>query len=262
VTDGSSAGRLQRVACDWQSQLLAAHNPARTLRFSEAGGVMSSEPSAKTTQIWTNPDSEDDEPSLVRLTSEALCLAKVPADDLEKTAATLASGGELTCQCIPLTAMTRLQGEEDDNELTVTYKQGESNTESVTIPLADRHKRDELLNALTDALGPGWQRKRHRTSRLRAVLWALGALAVVTFLTWIMYGEAQQIAAGRHLEAHALNRRARGAQVVMHWIEGLIGAAGVLILGGLLACGCLAWLCWTLASPPVSITVGPTSASD
>ena len=125
---------------------------------------------------------------------------------------------------------------------TVACKQGESNTESATITLADSHKRDELLNALTNALGPGWQRDRQRASRLRTALWPLGTLAVVSVLTWTMYGEAQLIATGRHMDVHAHSRRQRALLGIMHWVEGLIGATGVLILGGLLACVCLAWL--------------------
>jgi hypothetical protein len=234
----------------------------RNLTISKKGSVMESESIAPTNQVWTNPVSEEDEPSLVRLTSDALCLAVVPAEDLEKTATTLASGGAVTSRNIPLTAITQLQGDEGDIELTVTYKQGLSKTESVTIRLAKSIKRDELLNALTNSLGPGWQRDRNRTSRLRAVLWPLGALALVSFVPWFMYDEAQLIAAGRHLEAHALNRRARGMQIVMHWIEGLIGATGVLILGGLLACGCLVWFCTALGSPPVRITLRPKRSSE
>jgi hypothetical protein len=141
-----------------------------------------------------------------------------------------------------------------DKDLILTYTQGEHQRDSVTITLADATQRDELLRVLTKQLGPGWKRRRKRSSPLSSVLWPLGTAAFVCLLTWIMYGEAQQIAAGKQLKAVGFGRR-RLFSMMLHWIEGLIGSTGVLILGGILVAGCLLWLAAAIALPSTRITV-------
>jgi hypothetical protein len=211
-------------------------------------------------RVWTNPDSEEDKPSLVCLKPDGLCLAVVPADDLEKTAAALAAGGSVVAQNIPLTAIAQLQGEESDCDLSIMFKKGEGKTDSVTVTLADCAKRDELLAALRDRLGPTWVCERQPVSRLSASLWPLGVTAFVTLVSWFMYTEAQAIAAGRHLKPTGHDAKSKLASEVMHWVEGLIGATGVLILGGVLAGLAILWLVYAVARPRIRVTVRPGMA--
>jgi hypothetical protein len=214
----------------------------------------------KPNRVWTNPDGEKDKPSLVCLKPEVLCLAIVPADDLEKTAAALADGSDVVAQNIPLARIAQLQGDEGDRDLSITYKQGEGKTDSVTITLADRAKRDELLDALRHRLGPTWTCDRQRVGRLSASWWPLGVTAGIAFVTWIMYAEAQQIAAGKQLKPVGGRAKTKLISQVMHWVEGLIGATGVLILGGVLASLGIVWLVYAVARPPVRVTVRPDKA--
>jgi hypothetical protein len=85
---------------------------------------MSSDAIDKPIRVWTNPDSGKDTASLVCLKPAALCLAVVPATELEKTAAALADRGELgvVAQNIRLAMITQLDGDEDGSDLSVTYR--------------------------------------------------------------------------------------------------------------------------------------------
>jgi hypothetical protein len=219
---------------------------------------MSSGTLDKPLQVWTNPKSAKDKPSLVCLKPDSLWLAVVPTADLDKTAAALKNGGEVVAQHIPLARITQLQGDEGDSEVTVTYKQGESQTGEVTITFADRSTCDQFRNALANRLGSGWQWERRQIGRLSLSLWPLVTTAVVAVVTGFMYFEAHRIAAGEHLKSpFGDNARLKLVSLVMHWVEGLIGTTGVLILGGLLLTLCIVWWVYEVAHPPVRITVRP-----
>jgi hypothetical protein len=72
-----------------------------------------------------------------------------------------------------------------------------------------------------------------------------------------MYAEAQEIAAGKRLKPVGTRAKTKLLSQVMHWVEGLIGATGVLILGGVLASLCLVWLVYAVARPPIRVTAHP-----
>ena len=96
--------------------------------------------------IWTNPSPEDEEPSLVRLTADELCLATIPGEDLEKTVANLEAGGHVASQNIPLGKVSGVEGylESDSADatvaVTVTYKVSDSQTETAEFHLVDLGK--------------------------------------------------------------------------------------------------------------------------
>jgi hypothetical protein len=216
---------------------------------------MSPDSVRKPDRVWTNPDSGKDKPSLICLKRELLCLAIVPSHDLKKTAAALAAGGEVVAQNIPLDAIDQLRGEERDNTLSITYKQGESKTDSVTVTLVDSSQRDELLDALRVRLGPNWACERKQASRLSASLWPLGVTAGVALYTCVIYFEAQDIAAGKHLPPITGRAKTKLFRGVMRWAEGLIGTTGLLILGGVLVTLCILWLVYAVSHPPPQVTV-------
>jgi hypothetical protein len=210
-----------------------------------------------TARVWTNPnaDTDEDEPSLVRLTADALCLAVVPAADLDKTVAALNAGEPVAAKTIPLATIERLHGDEDESELVVSFKQGVIKTEEVTVTLADAGQRNELMAALADRLGPEWQLSSRRTSRFKASLWPIGCLVVAAALIWIMYMEAVVIAGGGHVEAGHGRARSRLFRIVTGWLAGLLGPTGVIILGVVLAVLCVIWLGYAVAKPPTRVTV-------
>jgi hypothetical protein len=218
---------------------------------------MTSQPFNKPNRVWTNPDSKKDESSLVYLKPDMLCLAVIPSGDLEKAAATVESGGEIASQTIPLSAVTKVQGTEAESDLTVTYKQGESEAEPATIALADTAQRDEFLAVLQERLGSGWIEQRQQESRFKAALWPGGILIGLALLTWIMHYEALEIAAGKQLKPLGRRSRARFVSAIMHWLEGLLGATGILILGAVLGLLALLWLAYAVANPTVRITLQP-----
>jgi hypothetical protein len=222
---------------------------------------MSSDPIELGIRVWTNPGSEKDKPSLVYLKPDALCLAVVPAADLEKTAAALLGGGAVVAQIIPLRTITQLEGDEGDNLLNVAFKQGEGKSDSVDISLVDGSQRDEVLDALRVCLGSDWECERRREGRLSASGLPLFVTAVAAVLTWEMYDEAQRITAGEHLKVVGGNARTKIFSFVMHWVEGHVGVTGVLILGGLLVTLGLWWLVYAVTHPSIRITVRPRGTS-
>jgi hypothetical protein len=208
-------------------------------------------------RVWTNPDADTDldEPTLVRLTADALCLAVVPAADLDKTVAALNAGEPVAAKTIPLATIERLHGDEDESELVVSFKQGVIKTEEVTITLADANQRNELMAALADRLGPDWKLSSRRNSRFKASLWPIGCLAIAGLLTWLMYDDAVIIAAGGHVNPGHGRAKSRLVRMVTTWLAGLLGPTGVIILGVALAVLCVIWLGYAVAKPPTRVTV-------
>jgi hypothetical protein len=215
---------------------------------------MSTDLTSRAQLIWTNPAAVEEQPTLIHLTTDALLLAVIPRKDLDAATDTLRKGGSVAGRSIPLSAVTRLDGVEEESDLDVTHKQGESKTEKVTVTLPDHTQRDELLTALGAALGPEWLEERRPKNRFVAALWPVGVLVGVVLLTLWMYEAAQALAAGRQLQLPR-HGKARLMLQIMHWIEGMIGATGVLILGGILGVLCFWWLFAAVANPPVQIRV-------
>jgi hypothetical protein len=187
--------------------------------------------------------------------ADALFLAVIAKEDLDKTIDTLNKGGSVAGRTIPLGTVVSLQGEEEDSALEVTYQHGDSKTKSETLTLAEASQRDELLGALTEALGPGWTEERRQKSRFLAILWPLGLLVGVALIGWLLYKDAQWIADGWQPQAGVKGGKAKAAVMAFHWLAGLLGPRGALIVAGILVGVCLLWLCAALASPPVQIAV-------
>jgi hypothetical protein len=208
------------------------------------------------TLVWTNPDGEEETPSLVYLRPGIVGLATLFDDDLEKAVAELLDGKDIAAQTIPLTKITCLSAEEGEAELSLFYQQTDTNTIQLEVSFADNAQRDEFINKLRDRLGPAWTSVRQQGSRFWACLVPLGALIFMAVITWFMYGEAEDIAAGKHLKERG-SGKAKLFSMVMHWVEGLIGSTGVLIVNGLIAVLFLIYLVSVLKSPPIYNVVLP-----
>jgi hypothetical protein len=211
--------------------------------------------SAKT--IWTNPTPEEDEPSLVRLTADALCLACIPAEDLEKAVADLEAGSQVVSQNIPLGKITTIEGHIDNSEtvsLTVTYKVSDSQTETAEFQLPQRKDWDEFSEQLLQRFGPGWERKEERESRWSSAFWPGLVTVIAGLVSGWMYHEASLIAQGRKLSEHG-SGRTKVLFGLMHLIEGWIGPTGVLILGGIVVLLGLLWIWYSIASPGVNVVL-------
>jgi hypothetical protein len=110
--------------------------------------------------------------------------------------------------------------------------------------------------------GEGWSQKAKPDTRpgrpearagkllspLSAALGPLVVTVVVTFLTWVSYEEAQEIAEGKQPRVLGSKASTQLVSMLMHWVEAQIGPGGVLVLGGVLAVGCLMWLVYAVAN--------------
>jgi hypothetical protein len=184
--------------------------------------------------VWTNPDAEAGSQSLVCLKPDVLCLAVVPAAELEHVAAAAASGGAVVAQMIPLANILQLEGNDGSCDLSIQFKQGEDSTDAASLTLADCAKRDELVEAIRERLGTNWERRGQRSGRLAAAVLPASLTAIMCIFTWAIHNEAQRIAEGEHLKAVGRKATSKLLSEALHWIEGVIGATGVLIVGGLL----------------------------
>jgi hypothetical protein len=211
--------------------------------------------------IWTNPDAEKDQPTLVRLTPAALVLATIPPDDLEHVIAELTEGGDVPGQVIPFSSLSRVGGDEDSRELTVTFWIGPSKTESRPIAFADKAQRDEFLDTLVGALGPDWRRLQKPMSRGKAGFWTLGPTLLVALATWGLHAEAARIAQGNPPVNWGPKGKLKLLATVAHWVEQQLGPTGVLIVGGILVGVGLILFALVMASPPMTLVVEPVEPS-
>jgi hypothetical protein len=206
-------------------------------------------------QVWTNPETPEGKPCLYRLTPEALELVVAPKGELESAALIREPQREYAAQKIPLAIILQLEGEEGGDDLTVTYKLAEDKKLSVTINLVDGAQRDEFLDALMARLGPFWIRETRSVGRWKGILWPLGIAGLIGFFTWIMYQEAQRMAAGEQLKVG--RGRQKIIREVMHWVEGELGPDGVLIAGVVFGTLAILWFLIALVKPPMRVVVKP-----
>jgi hypothetical protein len=217
---------------------------------------MSSDITTSGSTIWTNAEADEEDPTLIYLKPDALCYAVIPVAELVKTVDQLRAGNDVTAQNIPLSAITEVTGTVGGCDLEVHYTQAGSSAKPVSLPLTDVASRDQLVDALAGRLGPRWQREEKTGSRLYNALWPAILTAAVVLGTWFMYWEAQEIAAGRQLAVRG-HGKVQLISRVMHFVEGLIGATGVLILGGAVTLALLYWTCSCLVFPPRYFTLRP-----
>lgn len=218
---------------------------------------MNSELEAPPKTIWTNPTAEDEQPTLIYFKADALCYATIPPGDLDKTVDLLRAGNDVASHNIPFAALDSVTGTVGDSDLEVHFTQGNSKAEPVTLTLSDTGQRDQFLENLVQRLGPTWQREEKPGNRLYEAMWPAIFTTGAVLLTWFMYGEAQEIAAGRQLPVGG-RAKTRLIGMVMHYVEGLIGTTGVLLLGGALTVLLLFWTCYSLVFTPMYFKVRPT----
>jgi len=211
-------------------------------------------PSVRSCLVLTNAEAEDGEPSLVRLTPEWLTLAPVPKEDLSSTVRALADGGTVSGQIIPLASLVRLEGGEDEADLTITARE-DGQTTTATVQFATPGAREGFLGVLLEQAGPGWNRRNRKVRRWSTALWMFALTAAVVGGTWFFYSEATRIAAGKEplIPEKRGSSKVRLIGIIAHWVEREIGPTGVLIAGGIALAVCAFLWFGALAYPPAHI---------
>jgi hypothetical protein len=211
-------------------------------------------PSVRPCLVLTNPEAEDGAVSLVRLTAEWLTLAPVPKEDLATTARELPNGGTVSGQIISLASLVKLEGGEDEADLTITARE-DGKTTTATVQFASSGAREGFLGALLEQAGPAWKRHDRKVRRWSTALWMLAITAAVAGATWFFYFEASHIAAGRNPLLHEDRGSDKSRQVaaIAHWVERVIGPTGVLIVGGLALAVCAFFWFGALTYPPAHV---------
>jgi hypothetical protein len=141
--------------------------------------------------------------------------------------------------------------------VTLRYRTGPSKTETAAVTFADAAKRDEFLAALTEALGPGWQRRQKNGSRWGPAFWVLLATVVAALVTWGLHAEATRVAEGKEPFNWGKVGKVRLLKVAARWVEDSLGPTGVLAVGGIVVGLGVLLLIAALASPPLRVVVEP-----
>jgi hypothetical protein len=212
-------------------------------------------------RFWANPGTEEEKPTLVRLTPAAVTLAVVPKADLDNVITALGRGEEVAGQLIPLGSLIDAQAGEDSPEVTLNFRPSPSKKAKASIPFADQANRDEFMEALVGALGPPWQRRSKPESRWGLGFWMWALIAVLGLTTWGIYTETAMIEAGREPVNWGKVKKLRLVADVAHWAEPKLGTKGVLALGGsLISLAVLAFIA-LMASPPMNVVVEKASGA-
>ncbi len=214
-----------------------------------------------TPRIWTKADASKGQPSLVRLTASTLSLAEVPRADLEEVIDDLESGGDVAGLVIPIASVVGARGDEDGGRLTVRFQIGRSKVDSREIVFVDKAERDEFVESLVEALGPGWATHRKPVSRWTAGFWTLGPTVIAALITWGLHAEASLIARGRPPLPWGKNGKLKLLATAAHWIERQLGPTGILIAGGVLVAVGLVLFMFVMAVPPTTVVVEPLDPS-
>jgi hypothetical protein len=210
----------------------------------------------KIRKIWTNEKVDDENHPLVWLTADALWLAKTPPPEHEAAIARLHKGLFVAALMIPLSEITALEGDENDNDWTLSYRTSASDTTEVTLSFRDNNQRDEAVRLLTEGAGAvsGVSAiDRHEVHWVRKSLLPAGALVAVAGITWLFHFEARKIAKGEKLKA--VPGQFEPWFTIARWVEGWIGPTGVLIIGGALMLFCILWLIGVITTTRHRITV-------
>jgi hypothetical protein len=200
---------------------------------------------------WTIPAAEQGEPNLIALSAEGLHIATLPPGHLEAAVARIRSGRQVSAQMISLRSIRSLAGDEDHDDFLVHYTPG-TRPRAIRITLANSKDRDELLEALTECVGG--VRSVGRPNVLRSMIGPLVLTAGAVFLTLMMHGDAERIAAGEQLRAGG-SAKTRLVQGVMHELEEFLGPVGVLVAGGLLIALSLAFVYFKVTRKPIRVVV-------
>lgn len=231
-----------------------ADGDAETVEVGRVRLAGSVPPSTRRCLLWTNATAEDGELSLVRLTPEWLTLASIPKADLAATAHAVADGGTVSGRIISLATLVRLEGGEDEADLTITAREGGKAT-TATVQFATPGGRAGFLGAVLEQPGAGWHRHDRKVYRWSVALWLFALTAAVAGATWFFYHEAARIASGKGplIPEDRGGHRLGFVAAVAHWVERVIGPTGVLVTGGIILAACaLLWI-GALAYPPAHL---------
>lgn len=138
------------------------------------------------------------------------------------------------------------------SELVYVKHKTPKETREQSISCQDQKTTEQLLSALKEKLS--FNEKRVQYGPTRAAIKPSIFVAISAFITYVLFGAAQAVAANPDVE---LSGRRQGLKAAFVWVMEFLGPTGVVILGGLITLLCAYWLVKRVKTPPLMCTLQP-----
>lgn len=178
---------------------------------------------------------EDETPAI----RDALLNGQSPAAVLSSTALN-----------IPLTAVTRIVTDKQDDMIEIHYSIGDVD-KSKNLHLADTDKRDEVLAALKSIYGARFKEYEEQQSVAQAIWGPLLSLTLLPCIAWIMAAAAGDLASG----AASADQADRLFEVIFVWVLQLLGPTGIWVTAGVFIFLTLILFQQRVRKPPIVVTL-------
>lgn len=206
---------------------------------------------------WFNPAARFDRVTVLH--QGTLVLAN-PDQGKVSALQSVATAGQFTpdllggdAKVIPLGAITKVRANRHSDAMNVYYT-ADGKARMANVGFASSAVRDEAFSALQAQLGPASTTTVSSFTPLRAMVAPLISLAIVSFIVFVAYQSALELAAGAEAR---IRGRAALLKLLFVGLLNLLGPTGVLILGGLVLLGLVVWLFKRVKTPPIMLTLTP-----
>jgi hypothetical protein len=207
-------------------------------------------------QYWIDGDDTADKRQLVVLTPEAVYADRYEKAALDGAVRELESGKSPAtlfgkdATHVPLRNLTRVQIDENDEDIDFTWREGDKSQTSA-IGFSGRAPRDTLFAKLQAHMQGTLQHGRDEVSRVRAAVGPLTGLTVLSLLTWVCFNAATAVRAAGEIEAEG---RKKGLKLLILNVLDVLGPIGVSVIGGMLL-ALTAWYLYAKVSQPPRLQV-------
>lgn len=207
-------------------------------------------------RYWIDGDEAADKRQLVVLTPEGVYADRYAAPALDGALRELESGkspatlfGKAATH-VPLRQLTRVQVDENDEEIDFAWREGDK-TQTASIGFSARPPRDAVFAQLQARTQGTLQHGSDAVSPVRAAVGPLTGLTVLSLLTWACFNAATAVRAAGEIEVEG---RKQGLKVLILGILDVLGPIGVSAIGGTLL-ALTAWSLYAKVSQPPRLQV-------
>lgn len=207
-------------------------------------------------RVWVNPGEVFHK--LVAVTNDELIIADPDEDDLDAVADGIEDGDfdvlEDSDLIIAWDDVVKIRSNRKAVDVDVSYKDDDDDEESKNVDFATKKQRDQFFRIAEKTLGDDFKYTEKELTRFEAALIPLAWVAGISFLTWVFYMAAVEMAGG---EKPDIQGRRSGLKALVAWLIDAVGTTGVLIAGGICLAIAIFVLVKRVADPPILMTLAP-----
>lgn len=205
--------------------------------------------------VWINPNELFHK--LVAATRDELIVASPSPGALEEVAEGLEDGDFDVLQdsdvIIQWDDVLKIRSNRKAVDVDITYKD-DGEDESMNIDFASQEERDQFFQVVEDHLGDDFRFTEKELNRFEASLIPLAWVAGISFLTFVFYLAADEMAGGEEPE---IQGRRSGLKALVAWLINVVGTTGVLVVGGICLAIAVFVLVKRIVDPPILMTLAP-----